>query len=184
MPDCEVGQQVHPPPDAIPSKTAALVEPFTVAAHAVRRAAPRKGETAVVFGAGTIGTGAAIALEHLGCSTVMVVDLSDFRLAKAAELGFATCNSGTEDLREKAVQVFGEARALRGTTADVDIYVEAAGLDALVGTYPSSAPAATPPRTYGTSSTSRRAASPTFPRSSPTNSPTVISRRTSSWPTT
>ncbi|MET7481403.1 zinc-binding dehydrogenase [Streptomyces sp. NPDC005648] len=135
VPGCEVGRQVYPLPDAIPTKTAALIEPFTVATHAVRRAGPQKGETAIVFGAGTIGIGAAIALKHLGCSTVMVVDLSDFRLAKAAELGFATCNSGTEDLKAKAVEVFGEARALKGTTADVDIYVEATGVDALVGAY-------------------------------------------------
>ncbi|WP_405917815.1 zinc-binding dehydrogenase [Streptomyces sp. NBC_00728] len=135
VPDCEVGKQVYPLPDSIPTKTAVLVEPFTVATHAARRAAPKEGETAIVFGAGTIGIGAAIALKHLGCGAVMVVDLSDFRLGKAAELGFATCNSGREDLKARAIEVFGEARALKGTTADVDIYVEATGVDALVGTY-------------------------------------------------
>ncbi|WP_416957342.1 zinc-dependent alcohol dehydrogenase [Streptomyces sp. Agncl-13] len=135
VPDCEVGKQVYLVDERITSKEAALIEPFTVATHAARRAGPQKGETAIVLGAGTIGIGAAIALTHFGCAKVMVVDLSGFRLEKAAELGFETCNPSEEDLAAKAVEVFGEARALKGTTADVDIFIEATGVDALIGTY-------------------------------------------------
>ncbi|MEV6379655.1 hypothetical protein AB0M31_09585 [Streptomyces sp. NPDC051773] len=90
VPDCQVGRQVYLVSDRISTKAAGLIEPFTVATHAARRADPGQGETALVFGAGTIGIAAAIALKYLGCSPVMLVDLSDFRLRKASELGFET----------------------------------------------------------------------------------------------
>ena len=77
-----------------------------------------------MFGAGTIGIAAAIALREFGCRQVMVTDLSDLRLEKAAGLGFATCNSGKEDLKAKAMEVFGTARSLSGQTADVGIYIK------------------------------------------------------------
>lgn len=66
-----------------------------------------------------------------------MVDLSDFRLQKAAGLGFETCNSSRESLQDKAVQLFGEAPALRGVTANVDIFIEAAGADSLIDTFQS-----------------------------------------------
>ncbi|MFF0817157.1 zinc-binding dehydrogenase [Rhodococcus sp. NPDC003318] len=133
--DCEVGKHVYPVDPSIPTDVAAMIEPFTVATHAARRANPRAGESAIVFGSGTIGIGAAVALSHLGCAPVMVVDVSDFRLAKAAELGFATCNSRTEDLRSKTLEVFGSARAVEGETADIDVVVEATGNDSIIGIY-------------------------------------------------
>ncbi|MER7693692.1 zinc-binding dehydrogenase [Streptomyces sp. NPDC097610] len=135
VPDCEVGRQVYPVPRSISTKTAGLIEPFTVATHAARRAAPKAGESALVFGAGTIGIAAAVALKHFGCGKVMLVDLSDFRLRKAAELGFETCNSATQDLAARAAEVFGPARTISGPTADIDIFIEATGVNALVDTY-------------------------------------------------
>ena len=137
MPNCELNKQVYAVSERISSKTAALIEPFTVGTRAARRSRPQPHETAIVFGAGTIGIGAAIALKYFGCPKVLIVDLSDFRLRKAAALGFETCNSSKEDLNAKAVEVFGEARGLSGPTADIDIFVEAAGADSLLDTYQS-----------------------------------------------
>jgi 2-desacetyl-2-hydroxyethyl bacteriochlorophyllide A dehydrogenase len=137
VPNCELNEQVYAVPEEISSKVACLIEPFTVATHAARRSSPKAGETAIVFGTGTIGIGAAIALKYFGCSTVMVTDLSDFRLNKAAGLGFETCNPVTEDLKAKSMAVFGEAPSLSGPTANVDIFVEAAGADSLIDTYQS-----------------------------------------------
>ncbi|MGM9662311.1 MAG: zinc-binding dehydrogenase [Oscillospiraceae bacterium] len=98
-PDPVPGKQLYRVPESIPPKLACLIEPFTVGTRAARRSAPRQGESAIVFGAGTIGIAAAIALKEFGCRQVMVTDLSDLRLEKAAGLGFAVCNSGKEDLR-------------------------------------------------------------------------------------
>lgn len=137
IPNAELGKGVYAVPDEIPSKEASLIEPFTVGCRAARRSFPGEGEQAIVFGAGTIGIAAAIALMHFGCSRVMICDHSDFRLEIAKRLGFETCNNGREDLREKAVQVFGSAMSALGETCDVDIYIDAAGADGIIETYQS-----------------------------------------------
>lgn len=82
-----------------------------------------------MFGAGTIGIAAAIALRYFGCKQVMVCDHSDFRMKKAKDLGFAVCNNGKEDLRQAAIGEFGKAFSALGKTADVDIYIDAVGTD-------------------------------------------------------
>lgn len=98
IPNAQWNKQIYAVPEAISSKAASLIEPFTVGCRAARRSFPKQGEKAIVFGAGTIGIAAAIALKHFGCSQVMVCDHSDFRLDKAKNLGFAVCNNGKEDL--------------------------------------------------------------------------------------
>jgi 2-desacetyl-2-hydroxyethyl bacteriochlorophyllide A dehydrogenase len=138
IPDAQLGRQLYRVDEVIPLRVAAMVEPFTVGTRAARRSRPQPGESAIVFGAGTIGMAAAIALRRFGCSKVMVVDMSDFRLKKAAALGFATCNSSADDLTRKATEIFGAARSLDGTTPDVDIFIDATnGADAVIGTYQS-----------------------------------------------
>lgn len=136
IPNCELGRQVYRVDDSIPTKTAALIEPFTVGTRAARRARPQPRETAVVFGAGTIGIAAAIALKQIfGCGRVMLADLSDFRLSKAAALGFGICNPGTEDIGETMLREFGEAPGLSGATANVDIFMDAAGAASVLDTF-------------------------------------------------
>lgn len=119
----------------ISDKEASLIEPFTVGCRAARRAFPKNGEKAIVFGAGTIGIAAAIALKYFGCEKVMICDHSDFRLEKAKKLGFEICNNGKENLAKKAIQYFGEALSIKGVTADVDIYNDAAGAECILETY-------------------------------------------------
>ena len=55
IPNAELNRQVYAVPEQIPSKVASLIEPFTVGCRAARRAFPKAGENAIVFGAGTIG---------------------------------------------------------------------------------------------------------------------------------
>lgn len=135
VPVCEVGVHVYPVPDEVSSVAASMIEPFTVAMNAARRAQPKPGQTAVVWGAGTIGIGTAIALRHFGCEQVLIADLSDFRLQKAAQLGFPTINVGTQDLIATTREMFGDAPSLRGPVGDVDIYVDAAAADSLIGEF-------------------------------------------------
>lgn len=137
IPNAELGKGVYAVPDEISSKTASLIEPFTVGCRAARRSFPRNGENAIVFGAGTIGIAAAIALVCFGCNKVMICDHSDFRLNIAERLGFEVCNNGKENLREKSLQVFGKAMSALGETCDVDIYIDAAGADGIIETYQS-----------------------------------------------
>lgn len=135
LPNAELYKQVYPVSEQIPLKVASLIEPFTVGCRAARRSQPKHGENAIVFGAGTIGIAAAIALKHFGCDKVMVCDHSDFRLAKAKELGFFVCNNGKENLKESAMSVFGKAPSLGGEAANVDIYIDAAGAESILDIY-------------------------------------------------
>ncbi len=135
VPNAELNKQVYAVSDKISSKVGCLIEPFTIGNRAARRATPKQEEAAIVFGAGTIGIAVAIALRQFGCGKVMVADISDFRLEKVKGLGFEICNSAKENLKEKAMQVFGTAPSLSGQTANVDIYVDAAGVPSVLELY-------------------------------------------------
>ncbi len=135
IPNAQLNKQVFKVSDKISSKAACLIEPFTVATRGARRAQPKPDETAIVFGAGGIGTAAAIALKYFGCKQVMVVDVSDLRLEIAKKLGFEICNFRKEDLKAKATEIFGEARAISGPTANVDIYIDAVGVTEIIETF-------------------------------------------------
>lgn len=136
-PQAKLNDGLYLVPDEISDKTAALIEPFTVGTRAARRSMPKKGENAIVFGCGTIGIAAAIALKYFGCRQVMLADLSDFRLDIARNLGFEVCNTKEEDLKEKAMRIFGCADSLHGKAANVDIYIDAAGAESIIATYQS-----------------------------------------------
>lgn len=135
IPNCELNKSVYLVSDKISVKEACLIEPFTVGTRAARRSNPQKDEKAIVFGAGAIGISAAIALKYFGCQKVMLVDLSDYRLEKCKKLGFETCNSKTEDLKQKAIEAFGSARGLAGATADVDIFIDAVGAKSVIQSF-------------------------------------------------
>lgn len=135
IPEAKWNQQIYAVSEKISDKTACLIEPFTVGCRAARRSRPKAGENAIVFGAGTIGIAAAIALKYFGCNKVMVCDHSDYRLEKVAALGFEVCNNGKENLKEKAQKYFGTALSALGQTADVDIYIDAAGAPSILETY-------------------------------------------------
>lgn len=135
IPNAELNKQVYAVSDKISSREASLIEPFTVGCRAARRAIPKMGKNAIVFGAGTIGIATAIALKYFGCNKVMVCDFSDLRLEKAKKLGMGVCNNSREDLKSKAIRYFGEAPSLNGVTADVDIYIDAAGAASILELY-------------------------------------------------
>jgi threonine dehydrogenase-like Zn-dependent dehydrogenase len=85
-------------PDGLAFEHAALVEPFAIALHAVRRAPPALNDTVVVVGAGMIGLALVQALSQAGCGRLIVADIADDRLALAAKLGAThLINSSTED---------------------------------------------------------------------------------------
>lgn len=136
IPNCVVGKQVYKVSDKIPLRVAALIEPFTVGTRAARRSNPKHGEKAVVFGAGTIGIAAAMALKQIfGCSQVMLADVSAFRLEKAKGLGFHACNPAKQNVQEEMTKVFGEAHGLGEMTADADIFIDAAGAESVLDTF-------------------------------------------------
>jgi len=78
---------VHPVGD-IPLDQAALIEPLSVAHHAVRRSGVRPGQVALIGGAGPIGLLVAAVLHAEGV-TVIMSELSEARKQKAQDTGVA-----------------------------------------------------------------------------------------------
>jgi threonine dehydrogenase-like Zn-dependent dehydrogenase len=76
-----------PVPNGLDPKAAALTEPFSVAARAVRRGEPGPGSVAVVLGLGPIGLGVVAVLKARGHGPVVAVDFSPKRRALAERLG-------------------------------------------------------------------------------------------------
>jgi L-iditol 2-dehydrogenase len=74
-------------PQGLSFERAALVEPLSVACHAVERTPISLNDTAVVVGAGMIGLLIVQALRTVGCGTIVAVDLDPGRLDLACRLG-------------------------------------------------------------------------------------------------
>jgi len=70
-------------------ESAALLEPLSVAIHATRRATLEQGDTAIVFGAGTVGLLTAAMAKMSGATTVVIVDVDHGRIQYALSEGFA-----------------------------------------------------------------------------------------------
>lgn len=85
-------------PDGLSFEHAAMVEPVSVAVHAVSRAPIRLGDRAVVVGCGMIGLLTIQAAKAAGCGTVFAVDLDDTRLERAARLGADVTINARDDV--------------------------------------------------------------------------------------
>lgn len=139
IPNAKRNHSLYAIDEKIPDKLAGLIEPFTVGCRAARRGMVPcgqhqyiAGQNAVVFGSGTIGMAAAVAFKYFGMKKVMVCDLSDFRLNLARNLGFESCNVSAENFREKAKAYFGTAMSLKGPSADIDCWLDAAGKETVL----------------------------------------------------
>jgi L-iditol 2-dehydrogenase len=100
---------IIPLPDTFSYEQGAMVEPVSVAVHAVRRAGSVQGKNVAVLGAGPIGNLVAQVAKARGAN-VLVTDVSDFRLDIARQCGLENCvNPTKESLREAVVRTFGPA---------------------------------------------------------------------------
>lgn len=107
-------------PDGLAFDHAAMVEPVSVAVHAVDITPLQLGDTAVVIGAGMIGLLTLQALRAAGAGRIVIADLADDRLELARKLGADDAvNSGTTDV----VKFVQEATGGRGA----DVALEAVG---------------------------------------------------------
>lgn len=106
-------------PDEVSFEAGALIEPSTVARHILDLGSFRAGQTAVVFGAGSIGLMLVQWLGILGAGLIVCADLVDENLDVARQLGaHVTLNPKRVDAQE-------EVRKLTGN--GVDLALEAAG---------------------------------------------------------
>ncbi len=74
-------------PDALSFEHAALIEPFAIALHAVKRTGITTPKSVVVIGAGMIGLAIVQVLASQKCRNIICVDVAADRLALAAKCG-------------------------------------------------------------------------------------------------
>jgi L-iditol 2-dehydrogenase/L-idonate 5-dehydrogenase len=80
-------RMLRPLPGSLDLRIAALIEPASVAWHAVCRAGDVRGKTALVIGSGPIGALAVAVLKRAGASRITAVDLHPKPLEIAAAVG-------------------------------------------------------------------------------------------------
>jgi L-iditol 2-dehydrogenase len=116
------GRILYQLPDALSYTHAAMVEPVSIAVHAVQRVKITPTDTAVVVGAGMIGLFVIQVLKWAGAKQIVAVDLADNRLTLARELG------ATHTLKSDACDVVAEVNKLTdGRGADVALEVVGVG---------------------------------------------------------
>jgi len=112
-------------PEGVTFEHAALVEPYSIALHAVHRAPPPLNARVVVIGAGMIGLALVQVLTQAGCGELVAVDVATDRLELARKVGATIIiNSGQPD-------ALGELRKVTSGQG-ADICFEAVGLTATV----------------------------------------------------
>jgi len=114
-------------PDDVGFDHAALVEPLSIAFHAVRLARPQLNEVAVVVGAGMIGLLILQVLKAAGCSQVISADVDPSRLQRALD-------NGADAALDPQVPGFAEEVRDRTSGRGADIAFEAVGISAALQT--------------------------------------------------
>jgi L-idonate 5-dehydrogenase len=100
--------QCHALPESVDESLGAMMEPFAVALHAVKRAGTVSGRRVLVTGAGAIGLLAALTARAFGAAPVAISDLVAERRAKAVELGIdAVLDPAAGDFAARAQEISG-----------------------------------------------------------------------------
>lgn len=110
-------------PEGMSFDEGAMIEPLAVAVHALHRGGEIAGKKILVLGAGPIGNLVAQAAKGMGAKTVMITDLSAFRLSKAAECSIDyPINTGETPIGKAIAEHFGPDKA--------DLILECVGVNA------------------------------------------------------
>jgi L-iditol 2-dehydrogenase len=113
-------------PPTIDLDQAAMIEPLSVAVHAVNRAGNVRGKSALVLGAGTIGNLVGQVCRAMGVKTVVISDPSEYKLEMAVKCGLpAITNPQKEDPKIAINRYFGGDKA--------DIIFECVGVEDTIG---------------------------------------------------
>jgi L-iditol 2-dehydrogenase len=114
---------VYPLPEKVSFAQGAMVEPCSVAYHAVSHSSPTPSDTAVVVGTGIIGLLVVQTLRVRGCQQIIAVDLEPDKLKLACQLGADVgLNPGEEDVISRIKKM----TAQRGA----DVAFDAVGIEA------------------------------------------------------
>ena len=113
---------VHLLPGNISFEEGALMEPLSVAVHAIKRGNLRLGDSVAIFGAGAIGLLVLMLSRLSGAGAVFVADVQEHRLKKAKELG---ASEVFDNARGDAIEKIFEKTSQLG----VDRSFEAVGIE-------------------------------------------------------
>jgi L-iditol 2-dehydrogenase len=117
-------------PGGMAIEHAALIEPVSVAVHAVDRLRVAAGERAVVVGSGMIGLLVIQSLRVAGCRDVFAIDVDDSRLELAKGLGATVAINPTQTDPIAAVM---DLTGSEGTDVAVEVVGNAAALATAIG---------------------------------------------------
>ena len=107
-------------PDKVSFEEAAMVEPLSIACHAMTRTVVPEGGRVLVAGVGTIGLLALQVAKSLGAGRLIAVDVDEARLQMAREAGAETVSARDPDALQKILSLTGGA--------GVDVAVDCAGI--------------------------------------------------------
>ncbi|MEO1663550.1 MAG: NAD(P)-dependent alcohol dehydrogenase [Chloroflexota bacterium] len=116
----------HPIPDHMPFELAALVEPTSIAVHAVRRSRLTVGDSVAVIGAGPIGLLTLAVAKASGAAHTIITDMDEARLEMAQALGADVVLHAAGNV-EREIMAMTDDRG-------VDVAFEAVGLPATIET--------------------------------------------------
>lgn len=92
--------------DSLSYEEGALIEPVANGMYAVRNSNITEETNIVVIGCGPIGIGDYLCAKLYNPKSILMVDVSDFNLSKAKEMGAELiCNSREEDLYERVMEL-------------------------------------------------------------------------------
>ncbi|MHA1156682.1 MAG: zinc-dependent alcohol dehydrogenase, partial [Candidatus Heimdallarchaeota archaeon] len=107
-------------PDDMSLEQGAMIEPMAVACGVFTKIDNVKGLNVIVLGAGPIGNLTAQTAKALGAKSVLITDVSDYRLELAKKVGVDhTINPSKQNLSEEIVKAFGPDKA--------DVIIECVG---------------------------------------------------------
>jgi L-iditol 2-dehydrogenase len=108
-------------PPGLDPRLGAMIEPLAVGLHVVRQSGFQAGQSALVYGAGTIGLLVAFWLRELGAARVAVADVRTESLALARALGFdEAVDAGSQTPNGPFDAVFEAAGSGRALTSAID----------------------------------------------------------------
>jgi D-xylulose reductase len=116
-------------PDGVSLEEGALVEPFAIGVYSAHTAGIQPGDTAVVFGAGTMGIVTTLAALASGCSKVVLADVKKKKLEIVRKNfpGNIICVESAKEALDEAVFSMAPEGA--------DIVFEASGSPAVIGSF-------------------------------------------------
>jgi L-iditol 2-dehydrogenase len=97
---------IHLLPDSVSNEMGALVEPASVAVHALARLNIQAGNSLTILGAGPIGLITLITARAYGLAEIFIVDMADSRLQAAKDLGVqAVIDAGNENVVDRILDL-------------------------------------------------------------------------------